>query len=485
MAKFDDYTIRSIFGSEDAESENSARLKQYFLKNGAYEDLKSPLPLRIVVGHKGVGKSALLRMSYLEDIESKTLAVEIQPNDISELMISVQNESFIQKIERWKAGIRRIVAKKAIENLASEGADQFLNDKWLGSIKKIGNSLTQAIFELKPSISNAISISVAESFLRQGIIRVYIDDVDRGWSASRADIENISALINAVRDLCDQEDNFQCRIALRTDVYFLVRTSDESTDKIEQDIILLAWENDDILRLISLRIITYFDLPNLNDLSSLSQARISKEILSQVIDPIYEGRGLWEKVPVSVPLMSLCRKRPRDLVKLLHGAARIAGKEGRSKISSGDLTRSFELYSDERLQDLINEFKSELPEIQALLLKFKPTKQQRKASENFRFTTDQLITRIKNIKGQLRIEFRSGRFADELSILSFLYKIDFVIARQEVAGKVKWTYFDQKRFLANSAVDFGFQWEIHPAYRWAIQPNDIQNVIDTLPDLSG
>jgi len=36
----------------------------------------------------------------------------------------------------------------------------------------------------------------------------------------------------------------------------------------------------------------------------------------------------------------------------------------------------------------------------------------------------------------------------------------------------------------NSAVDFGLEWEIHPAYRWAIQPNDIQDVIDSLPDLS-
>jgi hypothetical protein len=330
-AKFDDYTIRRIFGSEDAESENSERLKQYFLKNGAYDDLRSPLPLRIVVGHKGVGKSALLKMSYIEDVENNILAVEIQPNDISELMISVPNESFIQKIERWKAGIRRIVARKAIENLASDSAGEYLSEKWLGTIRKIGSSLNQAISSIKPNISNAISMSIAESFLRNSVIRVYIDDIDRGWSASQADIENISALINAVRDLCNQEENFQCRIALRTDVYFLVRTSDESTDKIEQDIIRLTWENDDILRLISVRIITYFNLPNVNDLRNLSQSRISKEILSEVMDPIYEGKGLWENVPVSVPLMSLCRKRPRDLVKLLHGAARIAGKEGRSR----------------------------------------------------------------------------------------------------------------------------------------------------------
>lgn len=202
------------------------------------------------------------------------------------------------------------------------------------------------------------------------------------------------------------------------------------------------------------------------------------------MDPIFNGRGLWQEVPVSVPLMSLCRKRPRDLVKLLHGSARNAGHNGRNKITTSDLERYFELYSDERLQDLVNEFKSEMPQIKSLLLKFKPSKLQKKSSENFRYTTDQLVTKVKNIRSQLNISFSSGSIVTDSAIISFLYKIDFLIARNEVSGKAKWTYFDQKRFLSNDAIDFGYQWEVHPAYRWAIQPNDIQDVISSLPDIS-
>lgn len=482
--KFDDFTVRRIFGSEDAESEEPERLKEYFLVNGAYHDLCAPLPIRIVVGHKGVGKSALLKRAYLDDIDHNILAVEIQPNDISELMSAQSGEGFIEKIERWKAGIRRIVAEKAVDRLIEDGSNVIKN----GAIKGIGLSTTkfirQAIEYVKPNINDAVNLAIADSFLKNGVVRIYIDDVDRGWSASSADISNISALINAVRDLCNSDKNFQCRIALRTDVYFLVRTSDESTDKIEQDIIRLQWTNDEILRMVSLRVMTYFHMPMTNDLVDLSQARISKEILSKVMDPIYNGKGLWQSVPVSVPLMSLCRKRPRDLVKLLHGAARSAGHDGRNLITTGDLEASFEIYSDERLQDLVNEFKSELPQIKSVLLKFKPSKTQRKASINYRYTTDQLIDKIKNIRSQVRVSFSSGSLVTELSILAFLYKIDFIIARKEEGGKPKWTYFDQRRFLANDAIDFGFQWEVHPAYRWAIQPNDIQDIIDSLPDIS-
>lgn len=483
--KFDDYTVRRVFGSEDAESEDPERLKEYFLKNGAYEDLLSPLPLRIVVGHKGVGKSALLKRAYLDDVDKNTLAVEIQPNDISELMISPQGESFIQKIDRWKSGIKRIVAEKVVNTLLAEGYDAVGGDKG----RRFGSSATnfvRSIVEyLKPNVNNALNKALAESFIKSGIIRVYIDDVDRGWSASSADISNISALINAARDLCNADRQFQCRIALRTDVYFLVRTSDESTDKIEQDIIRLTWTNDDILRMISLRIITYFNLPFLNDLTNLSQARISKDILSKVMDPVFHGKGLWSDVPVSIPLMSLCRKRPRDLVKLMHGAARVAGHSKRNSITTQDLDESFIIYSDERLQDLVNEFKSELPQIQDFLLKFRPARMQKSASLSFRYTTDQLVTKIKNIRSQLTLRFKSGRPVTEKSLIAFLYKIDFIVARQESAdGKAKFTYFDQRRFLANDAIDFGYQWEVHPAYRWAIQPKDIQEVINSLPDMS-
>lgn len=483
--RFNDLIARQLFGSEDAESENPERFKQYFIQNGAYEDLRAPLPLRIVTGHKGVGKSALLRRSYLDDVDNNILAVEIQPNDISGLMANTTGESFLEKIERWKNGINRIVADKAVSKILEGSFDVIRNE----TLSTIGRNVTSAVrrilTSLKSDIANTANLAIAENFLNNGIIRVYIDDVDRGWSASPNDISNISALINAVRDLCNSEHNFQCRIALRTDVYFLVRTSDESTDKIEQDIIRLQWTNDEILRMISRRIMTYFSIPEYNEFSSLSQARISKEILSKVMDPEFVGQGLWSRVPVSIPLMSLCRKRPRDLVKLLHGAAGIAGNAGRSVISSDDLEKSFESYSDERLQDLVNEFKSELPEIQSLLLKFKPSRVEKKASINYRYTTDQIISKLSNIRQQVPLQFTSRRPMSERALVSFLYKIDFIIARKDVDGaKTQWIYFDQRRFLANDAIDFGFQWEIHPAYRWAIQPNDIQSVISNLIDIS-
>ena len=65
--KLTDEVIQELFGYEDAESESVERLKAYFIKNTAYERVRADLPVRILVGHKGTGKSALFKVAMSED----------------------------------------------------------------------------------------------------------------------------------------------------------------------------------------------------------------------------------------------------------------------------------------------------------------------------------------------------------------------------------------------------------------------------------
>jgi hypothetical protein len=85
--------------------------------------------------------------------------------------------------------------------------------------------------------------------------------------------------------------------------------------------------------------------------------------------------------------MSLVRKRPRDLVKLCTLAARRAHDAGRSKIATPDLEDSFEEYSQGRVQDTINEFRSELPDIERLVLNMKPNRVERQTKAGYVYKT--------------------------------------------------------------------------------------------------
>lgn len=221
-------------------------------------------------------------------------------------------------------------------------------------------------------------------------IVIYLDDLDRGWENTTADIKNLSAMLNAVRDLSRDMQNLKFRIALRSDVYYAVRTSDETTDKIDGSVIWQSWSNHEILVMLIKRIETYFGREINQDFLLSQKQRDISHYLNQVFEERFHGSGHWENAPMYQVLMSLIRKRPRDLVKLCTLAARKAYQNHHHLILTTDLESVFKNYSNDRLTDTSTEYKSELPMIQELLLKMKPSQKELLASPCL-FTREQLI----------------------------------------------------------------------------------------------
>ena len=104
---FTEEEIQGLFGSLAAEDENKERLEKYFFKSNTYDKIHNYLPLRILVAHKGIGKSAIFKMSYLEDCKNNTLSLWIKPDDIAEL--ANKEEDFLQLIRNWKNGLEKII----------------------------------------------------------------------------------------------------------------------------------------------------------------------------------------------------------------------------------------------------------------------------------------------------------------------------------------------------------------------------------------
>ena len=64
---FDEAQIQRMFGHEAAEDEDLDRLREYYFKTSTYDQVVTDLPLRILVGHKGIGKSALFQVAMAID----------------------------------------------------------------------------------------------------------------------------------------------------------------------------------------------------------------------------------------------------------------------------------------------------------------------------------------------------------------------------------------------------------------------------------
>lgn len=253
-----------------------------------------------------------------------------------------------------------------------------------GSAKRIIEALGTKALENLGVDTGAEKKNLTRRFLETRVVRIYLDDLDRGWSASSEDINNLSALMNAIRDLTNEaEGSLQVRIGLRSDAYYLYRTSDESTDKIEGNVIRLTWSRHDVLVVMALRVAHYFGKEiDAKEFENRAQTEISRELFPIIEDKFSVGRGHWNGAPIQVVLLSLNRNRPRDLVKLLTESAKEAFRHDHKKISATDLENTFSNYSHGRITDLNLEYKSELPEIEKLIYGMKPTTQQQKAQKN-------------------------------------------------------------------------------------------------------
>lgn len=139
--------------------------------------------------------------------------------------------------------------------------------------------------------------------------------------------------------------------------------------------------------------------------------------LYPIMEGNFMGDGKWNNKPIHYIILSLTRRRPRDLVNLCTQAAREASDRGHKKIDTDDWESVFERYSQNRLQDTINEHRYELPEIERLLLGMRPSHNQKKLSGSYKFTEEQLLRKISGITQNQKFVFANGRTASEKELL--------------------------------------------------------------------
>ena len=471
VVDFSEEQIREMFGDLAAEDEKRDRFSSYFVKTDVYKKIHNFLPIRILVAHKGIGKSAVFRMSYLENIKDNVLSIWVKPDDILGIANIEGETDPLEMIRQWKSGLEELLVEKVVSNFNISKDNDVINQ-----ISRNGLKLTERISMIVKKVPDVVNVdaikkSVAERYLKDHKIVIYVDDLDRAWNGSKQNIYRISALLNAVRDMCNETSELCFRISLRSDVYYLVRTADESTDKIDGNVLWLTWTEHELLALLVKRVQSYLG----NNISEKELLDMKQREMSTYLDSImadtFEGSGKWNKRPIRYIFLSLIRRRPRDLINLCTLAARNANAEGRNLIVTEDWEEVFEQYSSSRLQDTINEHKYELPDIERLLLGMKPSHEMKKTERPFVYDKDRLFRKIEGIMQNGKFYFANNKECTVEELIAFMYKINFLNARKDaVGGFIDRKYFEDNKYITSKSVDFGYDWEVHPAFRWALYP---------------
>lgn len=481
-----------LFGHEDAGKEDDSRLTSYYYKTLQYEDVMSDIKLQIITGEKGTGKSALLKMAYIETSNTDIVPIWIRLDDLSELYSDILDSNNLYQLKTlWKRSISKLV----IMNLASHmsfamGEDYKKALQWAYDTGYTTRDfISRSAKILKPMYEQYISLDTEadscgehhalQRMINNKKIRLFLDDFDLDWQGKASDVLKIKSLLLSLSDMTSDMNGLSVRIALRTDVYEMIR-NEEFSDKFESCLIKCKWNNQEIMKTLAKRICAYFDKPfdeiNTTDPKTL-QYNIVKYLNFIFVPCFDESTRVWANAPTHRVIYSLIRRKPRDMVKLCHSIAEEAYRKQLTVIDSSCFLAILETYSQEHLKDLVNEYVNQLPKLQDLLIRMAPTQKefQNKAGKRYVYSTDELYVKIQNIQQNMNISIYQAKCeklcpANFHQIAHFLYKIGFITGRKRnESGKIERAYYDELPFLLNANVgDRGYSWEIHPAYRGAL-----------------
>jgi hypothetical protein len=255
VVEFTETNIYKLFGDGTAETEKLERLKEFYFKTRTYEQVVADTPLRILIGHKGIGKSALFKVAMAEDPARGTLPISIYPDDVKDIGSKPSSVAELRYDFR-----QQLIVTISLKILGSMGIHH--------SSDSVASKVTWSTGELIPYLVALVESVRAQktfaplqegnvrNFLQHRSITVYIDDMDQGIEGGNP--TKISALISAIRLLSADNPEIRFRMAFRIDTFFLYSAKDEARDKIQNSLIWHCWTNHDILILLAKRIETFF-----------------------------------------------------------------------------------------------------------------------------------------------------------------------------------------------------------------------------------
>jgi hypothetical protein len=470
--------ITEVFGADAADIEDPARLYTFFLENDSYKEVRAPNPVTLVVGQKGIGKTALMLVSSFDDRRANFPNIFIRASKI--LSQTQDSASPSQAISTFRGVIEQALVDEVVGTLSKEAAMSIgtpaAASNIVGTLARLGSSI---IADQNDHVRKAAQ-KIAPWLLKSiRSVNVYIDDTDVDWDGSPKSGNRIAHLIQACFQIAaESQGDLRFKISIRSDLYNYLSTTSDLIDKIQSGVVKCRWTNDQIFRVIAKRIAVY-DGKDFDDegVAALKQEDVFREYFTGFFEPRFLDTGAWENVPMRHVLLSFVRQRPRDLIGLCQLAGKAAAKNN-TLIDTDCIKNVVTEYSNGRFNDTVVEFKNELPEIEKLLYEMRPLDRKRRSKQpenpekkrNY-YSNDELMSKLKNISERIDLRFSHSTIkAKPADLANFLFKINFLVASRKIpGGQTERMYYDFSDEHLREVRLGKWDWEVHMAYRWAIQ----------------
>lgn len=464
------------FGNEAGEDIAPSELAHYFVEQSvANEFLDHSFKLLLATGKKGVGKSSLTQWaSYkLPKRRRDILVVKVRGAELSGVKTSTKKlEEPNDYIQDWMSRICTLVNRELAKNIGLALSDDSITLVEAAEIegykqRNLVRSLAQRFEKAIPKIhadpqlvANEIEILKR---VRNRPVWFLVDDLDATFQNTTKERVALSTFFTACRYLCTDLESFNARVTMRTDVWPVIRRSDEALDKVDQYVRELKWTEEEYRKLLARRVRYELSRLKVQIPSTPSHFHeLDKDL--DALKEIFVPRVAWgeqKEVQTHRVIYTLSYGRPRWAIQLCKLAQQDAIRKRQTYINKDNIDNVWGTYGAKRISDIVAEHKHQAPQIEELINSFRGAPRI--------FSRDELFTWINNrVLNHLYPFIEGSKITTNREVAHFLYKIGFLQARsQERSGNYEHYDFDVMPDFLTSRTndDFSVLWEIHPSYR--------------------
>lgn len=468
-------------------------LAETFVSPSQFGELCSiePGSMRVLVGNKGIGKSAIVEWIDKVAQRRKLPSVLLRPDNLADtgqptaLDIGTLKAHYYDKLIRSVAAtigskLKHLLVGPAAK-LYSEAKRQGISqDDFVTKILELVSAVSLPVKKINgvqlakdlaginshQQLVHAINSQLLQS--GSSIFFLLVDDTDQLASPDQAShLNRIWALMLAVRRLASECPNVRPIVTLRSSVWSRLTTESagqrDQTDHIRGCVIpLLATDElmaDIILRRLE-RASIDAGLPKVNCYDHFFEG-------PKVNLPKSDETRTWLTF-----ITKSARERPRDALQLIKNMVDAANTARHQRIGNKDADDAMQVYSGERLDDVVNEFSLDCQSIRAIVDSF--------SDVDFETEFEVIREHLRNVPSITSMSIRGAQLRpnedqDAIAILSLLHETGFINARVLDATKPKGfrhiNFSDDPNFVRFSNWNNlqGARWEVHPAFRSYLQ----------------
>lgn len=374
------YDITQLkLGSDSAEKDIEVGLLRYFLKSKSYEKLSAGQKT-IVVGNRGVGKSAIFKYIATNERENGHIVLELTPEEYSYEVLSstlrkesegswgkdaafstawqylLYNLIFKEIVRRNKTNVPKRIFQYVRDNLKIDGLNPIsLMVSYLKRLEgiKVGSyEGTIKVKELQSLYALEEIKDLSEdlkAYLSRNRTLIFIDELDKGWDNLEDSRFFVSGLIQAAQKMNRISPNLKIYVSIRQEIFDNIPQIYDDAQKIREDIEIIRWSDVDLLDFIGLRITDSF--PDTSGLDPLAKWNL---FFAEVLD--------YRQTKSFNYLIDRTQLRPREFLQFCKACIE-ALPNGKDVVQYNDITSAEREYSEQKTKDLASEYRFQFPSL--------------------------------------------------------------------------------------------------------------------------